>query len=147
MSTKSATDATGNIKVVRLSGELFDLIASHTTLGDNTIAMARGVLVDGRKLTEVAVDFKTVKQHVSKNVEVVRHEFNRLAAAKPPLINENVSASCEITVTAPYPLAVELATFCNAMKELSSEKPSRARRNTIRLVLQALKEANGELQG
>lgn len=117
------------MKLLRLSGDAFDLLADTTRIKPHARALAREVLVDGRNQVDVANEAGMTKQRVNLAVGVIERAYER---AEPP-----VGAWVSVELAMPGPLAIELAALMAAMKGSDADKAQRAADTVYRALASA----------
>lgn len=123
------------MKLTRLEPDDFELLASRKTeMGDDAKLMARGFLVEGRKLAEVAAEHDVSKQRVHLAVETIRKEY-----AKSKL----TTGLFELELELPHSLAVDIERFAAA---LSLQSDSGLRQAALVKIARAIASAEHALQ-
>lgn len=122
------------MKLIRLAGDDFDLLAAETEMGPDARMMAKGVLVDRRTLTEMAAEYDVSKQRVHLAVETIRKEY-----AKSKQHNGWLGLELEL----PHELATNLERFAAA---LTSQSDAALREGALVKLARAIASAEHTLQ-
>lgn len=114
------------MKLERLSSEEFDRILANTRHVDQSRAILRAVLVDGRNQTATAQAFGVTRQWVNKLLEAFKREFL-----------EQPNAGDAVVVVAlglPESLTLELANFSEEWNDAAPEAKSQALEKALRAI-------------
>lgn len=104
------------MKLKHLAPEDFDRLAKSTRLGERAREMARAVLVDGRTLPDVGVEYGMSKQRVHLAVGTIKRAYNDATTPSSGLVS--------VMLELPKSVALELSMLADALKECESEEQS-----------------------
>lgn len=101
------------MKLKRLSSDEFDRLVAMTRFQDNSRAILRAVLVDGRPQADVATEFGVSKQRVNRLMNFIKEDYIEKAAAGTALVS--------VTMEMPENLAIDLAAMLDVLASCQDE--------------------------